>query len=139
MEAAILAQRLAAWCGLWEREALRRKARVQVSRARTSLVREVCARWGALAKNVGEKMGRGGRERFAAVVSHFAVDPNLARPVARRGARARHRRVARDPWGSGKLAGLWRRLRLPENFRVFGGDSGGLLLPNFPARNFFQH
>jgi hypothetical protein len=137
MGAADSAQRLAAWCGLRKREALRRRERLMVSEEPTNLAREVRVRWATAAKISGEKMGRAWRERFGVAFSHFGADANLARRAVRGVARVPRKRVVRDPWGSVMVADAWRLPRL-ENFRFSGGDSGELLLPNFLERNSFR-
>lgn len=127
-----LAQRLAASCGHWESAAVRQRARMRVSRARRDLVKEERARSNAAAKKVDEKMDRGGTERCGAEVSGFAAEANLARGAARQVARARQRKVARDPSGSLMVAEAWQQLRWLGNFRVFGGGSGERLRRGFP-------
>ena len=100
------------------------------------MAREARVRWGAPAKIFGEKTGRGGMGQCGEAASRFGADGNLARCAVRQVARERRTKVARDPWGSGMAADA-SRLRRLENFRVFGGGNGGLLLPDFRVRNSF--
>ena len=102
-----------------------------VSGARTNLAREARDCWEEMVKNVGERMGRGGRERLGAAALGFGADANLAQPVVRRVSRAMQKKVAKDPLGSARPVGalLLQRLR---NFLLFDGGNGGRLLPGFP-------
>ena len=115
-----------------EREARHRKAGVQAWMGRTNLVRGVCGRWATLEKTFGEKMGRAWKEQCEAAASQFDAGANLAKSTARRVARARRTKAARDSWGSVMVADASRPRRL-ENFRVSGGGNGEQLLPNFLA------
>jgi len=129
----------AARCGPREREELRRRMIMiwMVSRARRNLVRAALDCWEAMVKNVGEKMGRDGRERFGAAALRFGADANLARPVARRVSLAMQEKVVKDPWGSARQVDAL-LLPLLQNFPVFGGGNGGLLLRGFRERNSFR-
>jgi len=130
-------RRTAALSGPQEREAPRRRERRMASGERTNLAREARDCWEAPAKNVGEKMGRGGKKRFEAADLQFDADANLARRVVRWVSRAPRTKVAKDPWGSVTAADASRRRRL-QNLPIFGGGTGERLLPGFPRRNSFR-